>query len=593
MLAWMCSSDATRRAAWLTFSYIAVASIWIAASDAVLHFLTPDVGKYSTFSIAKGWAFVVVTGAFLFIITRTILRREISKGIQSRRLLECSADGVYGIDLAGNCTFANQALVEMLGYDSPGDIVGQSIHKFIHHHDQNGLEYPVSQCPIHGHLDTGVHFKNLRDVVFKKDGDALPVAASGQPLTDDNGTLIGAVVSLRDVSPVEEAERRAENEAKFSAHVLETANTMLVVLDKDGRVTRVNKMTENVLGQPSSTLIGSDWFAGFVPADEVEAVRGTFQELQRRGAAPTEFENAVIGADGSHRTVAWRNSFVPDPIGGGYIAVCFGIDITQLRSTIRDLEQSRDDLGKAKEIADLANRSKSEFLANVSHELRTPLNAIIGFSDLIRSQVFGAISPQQYRSYVDDIHQAGSSLLALVSDIVDISVIDAGKLELSCHDVELNQLVHQSIKIVHFRAEQKSISIDVNCPDTDCCARVDERRIKQVLLNLLTNAVKFTPEQGRIGVEGSRDSGGNVRLTVWDTGIGIPDDQMEDVLSLFGRGSDAYVRTQEGAGLGLPLSKRLVEAHGGHIDINSRLGEGTRVTITLPAERISRRERDG
>ena len=583
MLSAMFGSVASARAFWLALTYAAAASLWVILSDVALQALVPDTEKYAVWSIVKGWGFVGVSATVLFLIARTLLKKQWSESSKYRRILQCVSDGVYGINLNGRCTFANQALADMLGYDGPQEIVGQDMHSLMHYQRPDGTDYPVNVCPIHGHLELESSFRKVRQVVFQKDGTAVPVTASREPLTDDAGTLIGAVIELSDISPLEDAQRRAADEAAFSAHVLETANTLLVVLDKNGRIKRVNKMTEEFLGEPSSALVGSDWFDHFIPEEELAACRGVFEDLQRRGASPTECENAVMAKDGRQHIVAWRNSFLPDLTDTGHMAVCFGIDITQLRTTVRDLEASQVELGKAKEAAELANRLKSEFLANVSHELRTPLNAILGFSDLIRSEVFGPIHPNQYKSYIDDIHESGTILLDLVSDIVDISVVEAGHLTLEMGEINLRELVHQAVQIAHFKSTKKHISIDESYREAEIIITADERRIKQVLINLFNNAIKFTPDKGKIGVTVGRDDCGDLRVTVWDTGIGIPKDQIDNVLSMFGRGSDAYVRTQEGAGLGLPLCVRLVEAHGGRIDIHSTPGQGTQVTMTLPA----------
>ncbi|MDX1922546.1 MAG: ATP-binding protein [Alphaproteobacteria bacterium] len=254
-------------------------------------------------------------------------------------------------------------------------------------------------------------------------------------------------------------------------------------------------------------------------------------------------------------------------------------DITQRR-------RSEQALIAAKEQADYANRSKSEFLANMSHELRTPLNAIIGFSEIIKDELFGKVGQQQYVEYAKDIYDSGELLLSLINDILDMSKIEAGKRDLAESVININRVVQTALRLVASRAKMSKQHLIVKIPKDFPDFRGEERAFKQIIVNLLTNAIKFTPEGGSITVHGEMNADGTMHLSVEDTGIGIAQEHIETVLAPFGQIESALSRKHQGTGLGLPLTKALVELHGGTLTIASTVGVGTTVSITLPANRI-------
>jgi len=234
--------------------------------------------------------------------------------------------------------------------------------------------------------------------------------------------------------------------------------------------------------------------------------------------------------------------------------------------------------------AEKANASKTQFLANMSHELRTPLNAIIGFSEILANQMMGAM-PAVYIDYAGDIRQSGAHLLALVNDILDISRIEAGRLDLAEVPVDLERCLKDAVAIVRPLAEAGELSLEVEQSGKLPGVCGDETKLKKILVNLIGNAVKFTPKGGRVTVSAQGSPRDGVEIAIADTGIGIAESDLALVLAPFGQVASAYCRGHDGSGLGLPISKALVELHDGTLEIDSARDAGTTILIRLPAGR--------
>jgi signal transduction histidine kinase len=258
-------------------------------------------------------------------------------------------------------------------------------------------------------------------------------------------------------------------------------------------------------------------------------------------------------------------------------------ELTKL--TVR-LELRNTEYAQARDFAETANRSKSQFLANMSHELRTPLNAIIGFSEMIRDGMLGPIGTPVYRDYAADINRSGMHLLQLVTDILDVSRAEAGHLSLNEEICDPARVVEGSVVMIREAAHQGQVALEVAPMDRTPWLFADERRLRQILINLLSNAVKFTLPGGRVAVSLALESDGGLAFSVEDTGIGMSQAHIEIALTPFGQVDSQLNRQYEGAGLGLPLTRQLVDLHDGELEVTSRLGEGTRVVARFPAYRI-------
>jgi signal transduction histidine kinase/sensor domain CHASE-containing protein len=361
---------------------------------------------------------------------------------------------------------------------------------------------------------------------------------------------------------------------------LDTLREGVAVYDPNQRLVLWNRRLSEILDVPHDSLKSGGsfediqtWFLACTPLDQEDDDRPA---PMLPPSCPAELPEAADYLTPENRIVKVR--YAPAPEGGVVVTLR---DVTERRRA--ELE-----LRGAMENAKLANRSKTEFLANVSHELRTPLNAIIGFSEIMKDEMFGPLGTPNYCDYANDIHESGRHLLALINDILDLSKVEAGRIELNEEVVDIAAVSTSALRIVRERAHAAGLTIGVEIPKDLPPVMADQRAIKQILINLLSNAIKFTPEGGLVTLRGHVNSEGALRLSVIDNGIGIAQADIPVALAPFGQVESALSRSTQGTGLGLPLSVALAEEHGGCIEVSSEPDEGTRVTFTLPADRVGR-----
>jgi signal transduction histidine kinase len=273
------------------------------------------------------------------------------------------------------------------------------------------------------------------------------------------------------------------------------------------------------------------------------------------------------------RTLQIRRRTMPD---GAVVSVYS--NITKIKASERKLLQARSQ-------AEMANRAKGDFIANMNHELRTPLNAIIGFSEVISNELFGSITNEKYLEYIKDIHSSSLHLLSIINDVLDMSKIEAGKLELSKGVVNLQIVMGEAMRMMHERAQSRGIELIAQRLDGEVDIWADERAMKQIFLNLLGNAIKFSKDDSKVYVRVVADQPNLAVVEFEDFGIGMTEEEQERALQPFGQAKPATTRNYGGTGLGLPITKGLIEAHGGKLIIKSCAGYGTIVRVALPTER--------
>lgn len=366
------------------------------------------------------------------------------------------------------------------------------------------------------------------------------------------------------------AESRAA-ELRLKA-LLETSPIGIAVSDQDGTLVFCNRRQADMLGASLGEMLGRAERDLFVDA----AIRDRAAALARQSGLPVTAEAAHDRRDGTRQwsAVTWT----PVTFEGQPALVAWTVDITDRRRAATALEQ-------AKHAAEVANRSKTEFLAAMSHELRTPLNAINGFAEVMTAELLGPMGNARYAEYARHILDSGQHLANLINDVLDVSAIEAGRLSLRESEIDLVTVIEATRVMVSDRVREGDLTLTVEVGETLPHLIGDERRLKQILVNLLSNAVKFTPAGGRITVTAGLDMGGGVTIRVADTGIGIKAEDREKALAPFSQVDSALERRFEGLGLGLSMAMRLTELHGGSLALDSEPGQGTVVTLRFPERR--------
>lgn len=436
------------------------------------------------------------------------------------------------------------------------------------------------------------HFKQSFSVCLSRKEmvtiQALPTFPGGlkvygfwiNPVLDDNKQVkyldILGQLDVRDQSILQ---RERDDAISLLASIFEVSEVGIVVTDENGTIVRVNDSFIRTYGWPRDVLVNRE-FTEFIAVDDRERTRVNHKKFISVGVRSSG-EVRVLRRDGSIANTLFTSATLQLSQNRKFLVTTV-MDIT-LR---KQMEQT---LRLAKDQADSANRAKSSFLANMSHELRTPLNAIIGFSELMIKETFGNIGSEKYKEYLNDVHMSAEHLLEIINEVLDMSKIEAGRIELSEETINLRDLVESVIRMTASKVFASNIQIKLDAVENLPPLQADRRLLRQVIINILTNAIKFSKEHGTIHIGVQQMPEDDILITIRDEGIGIQRDKIDHVLEPFGQIADSPERSgsgNHGTGLGLPLAKAMVELHGGSLKLESEYGVGTTVFITLPSERV-------
>lgn len=414
---------------------------------------------------------------------------------------------------------------------------------------------------------------------------ALPHTASGlkmqpfvfNPVMDAEGRVRYIDVTARpDTHDSAQLQRERDDAIMLLTSLFDASGLGILVTDHHGRIVRVNDTFLSDYDWTREDLLGED-FALLIPEDDQSISRKLYTAFMERGRHGSR-EVRILKKDGSVADVLVTTALM---------------ELTQKRrfmvSTIRDVTERKNmmrKLRRAKQDADSANRAKSSFLANMSHELRNPLNAIIGFSEMIKNQTFGPVGNPKYEEYVGDIHFSARHLLDIINDVLDMSKIEAGKVHLMETEVDVDDVMRSVGRIMQGRAQAAQVALTTDIPAGLPHMKADQRLLRQILINLVSNAVKFSPPGADVHIRARISNDNGLVIEVADRGTGIPEDKLRYVMEPFGQVGDPRSFKGQGTGLGLPLAKAMVELHDGQIALDSREGQGTTVTMSFPPTRV-------
>lgn len=485
---------------------------------------------------------------------------------QLRLILDSTAEAICCTDMQGNCTFCNSASLRLLGYGKPDDLIGKNMHRTIHHSRPDGTDCPEEECPIFNgfHIREGVHIDG--ETLWRADGSRFSAELWSFPQYRD-GEMVGAVITFLDIT------RRTQVQEKLLklSRAVENSPASVVITDSTGFIEYVNPKFTEITGYVPHEAIGRNPRILKAGVQSREFYRELWETILSGREWHGEFCN--LKKDGS---MYWEHASI-SPIRDERETITHFVAV---KEDITERKRVAEELERAREAADSASRFKSEFLANTSHEIRTPLNAIIGFSALL---INTDLSPRQ-RDFLCKINNAGEVLLRVINDILDFSKVEAGKLEMELARFRLDETLANVLSLLQQKAAEKMLLVHLNLPP-DIPNRLvgDPFRLGQVLINLVGNAIKFT-EKGSITITVTRLETAAAKVclqfSVLDTGIGLSAEHLAKLFHPFTQADGSTTRKFGGSGLGLSISKRLVELMGGSIWAESELTVGSGFNFT-------------
>ncbi len=565
-----------------------------------------DVSANVTLFVGTAAILLVLIYAFFAQSTRAEQADDMYAATRSRidAALNHGRCGLFDWDLSRGRIFWSSSLYELLGRTPKDDILSFAEVAAITHPDDVDLMQLAEELLESGDGNVDVMFR-----MRHAEGNWIWLRARGEIQSEPGRSephLIGICIDVTEQHELAEASRTADLRLRDA---IETISEAFVLWNARNELVICNSNYQALHNLPSTAIKPGTPYNEVMAAAENGEVTSSAVRVALHKDSPNGSYEAQLD-DGRWLQISERRTK-----DGGFVSV--GTDITplklheeklmdserKLKATITDLQKSRQTLQvQAEQLVELAdkyatektkaedaNRAKSEFLANISHELRTPLNAIIGFSDIMTQEMFGPLGTERYAEYCQDIHNSGTYLLNVINDVLDMSKIEAGRMSIDTETLNAGESARDAARIITAAATEKSIKVTCDVDPEDLPVAADRRALKQVLLNLLANAVKFTPDGGEVRLVARPDTPPDgesesrmVRFQIIDTGIGISQADIERLAQPFIQVENQFTKTHKGSGLGLAIARSLVELHGSKLTISSEVGKGTTVSFVLP-----------
>ncbi|MGH7496809.1 MAG: PAS domain S-box protein [bacterium] len=503
-----------------------------------------------------------------------------------RSLIEHASDIITIVNMDGTIRYESPSVERLLGY-RPEELVGQLAFDFVHPDDR-----PQVVKTFNDAIQNPGSTRSAEFCFRHKNGSWHTLESIGKTILDDAGEA-SLVVNSRDITKRKQVETALrDSEMKFRT-VVQSAIEGIILADSAGNIISWNRGAEVIFGYRSEEVLGKALVL-LMPEPYRDRHRRALERQHATGDSKVigkTIELHGLRKDGGEFPLELSLTTWKTEAGAVYGGIIRDLTerkrietalVEERRLLAQRVEERTEALSVANAELARAARMKDEFLASMSHELRTPLNAILGLSEALQEQIYGDLNEKQLKALLS-IEESGHHLLALINDILDLSKIEAGKLELEIGPVPVESVCQAGLRIIMQMAIRKQLKVSSTFDSAVMTVQADGRRLKQILMNLLSNAVKFTPEHGAVGLEvhGEAEQGW-VHFTVWDTGIGIPQKDMDQLFQPFVQLNATLARPHAGTGLGLALVRRMVELHGGSIAVQSEPGAGSRFTVTLP-----------
>jgi PAS domain S-box-containing protein len=494
---------------------------------------------------------------------------------EHRAIINAVSDIIFEVSLDGKILFLNEAWNKVTEFELERSI-GRNLFDLIYTQDQDEQRHNFTLL-TQGKKKSYRVFTRLRSA----DGSFRAIELAVSMLRQGDNQDMRVVGTITDVEERRRAERAlSEAEKKYRA-IVENAAGGIYQVTPEGQFLSANPALAKIIGYDSPEEVLRDVESAQDQLYVDKEGRAKFLSDISVLDISKNYEGQIKRKDGQIIWVSENIRPVKDDEG----------TLLFFEGSMEDVDQRRKAelaLKDAKIESDLANRAKSEFLANMSHELRTPLNAVIGFSEIIKNESFGPLPSEEYKDYANSIYDSGQNLLNVINDILDVSRIEAGDRTLNEGVVKVSEIVDSCLSLMDTKIKNNKIQLQNKVAQSDLSFIGEKHAVKQMLLNLISNAVKFSPENSLIMLDAELDSKSRLRLSVTDTGIGMNEYELKKALSPFGQIDTEHNRSKSGTGLGLTLVKSLMELHGGEFEIVSQKGIGTTATLIFPTKRVAR-----